>query len=67
MSKQKVIGKDKHFFYTWIEDNYGSKKLPSWNFHKYLINRNGELLYSMSSHVSPTSKKFISNIEASLK
>ena len=67
MSKQKVIGKDKHLFYTWIEENYGSKKLPSWNFHKYLINRNGELLHSISSHVSPTSKKFINNIDASLK
>ena len=67
MSKQKVIGKDKHFFYTWIEDNYGSKKLPNWNFHKYLINRDGELLHSIASRVSPTSKKFISSIEASLK
>jgi glutathione peroxidase len=67
MSKQKVIGNNKHSFYTWVEENYGSKKLPSWNFHKYLINRNGELLHSMSSHVSPTSKKFINNIEASLK
>jgi len=46
---------------------YGSKELPGWNFHKYLINRNGELLHSVSAHVSPTSKEFINNIVASLK
>jgi glutathione peroxidase len=67
MSKQIIKGKNKHPFYAWVEDNYGSKKLPTWNFHKYLINRNGELLYSMSSHVTPSSKKFINNIESSLK
>ena len=67
MSKQKVIGNNKHSFYTWVEDNYGSKELPGWNFHKYLINRNGELLHSVSAHVSPTSKEFINNIVASLK
>ena len=43
------------------------KKLPNWNFHKYIINRDGELLHSMSSRVSPSSEKFINNIEASLE
>ena len=67
MSKQKVIGRNKHAFYKWVEENYGSKKLPNWNFHKYIINRDGKLLYSMSSRVSPSSEKFINNIEASLE
>ena len=67
MSKQKIIGSNKHAFYSWIEENYGLKKMPKWNFHKYLINRNGELLYSMSSHISPGSEKFINNIESSIK
>ncbi|MFP6778977.1 MAG: glutathione peroxidase, partial [Alphaproteobacteria bacterium] len=57
MSKQRVLGKDKHPFYNWIESNYGSKKLPRWNFHKYLINRDGELLHSISSRTSPSSSK----------
>ena len=67
MSKQKVIGKGKHEFYKWIEINYGIKNLPRWNFHKYIINRNGELLYSMPSHISPSSSKFLNNIKTSLK
>jgi glutathione peroxidase len=67
MSKQRVIGKNKHSFYTWIEDNHGFKKLPKWNFHKYLLNRDGELLHSMSSRIAPSSNKFIDNIINSLK
>ena len=67
MSKQKVLGKDKHSFYNWIESNYGSKKLPRWNFHKYLINRDGELLHSISSRTAPSSSKFIEKISTSLK
>ena len=67
MSKQKVIGRNKHAFYKWVEENYGSKKLPNWNFHKYIINRDGRLLHSMSSRVAPSSEKFINNIEASLE
>ena len=66
MSKQKVLGKGKHSFYKWIENSYGSGKLPRWNFHKYLISREGELLHSISSRVSPSSSKFIEKISNSL-
>ena len=67
MSKQKVLGKNKHSFYEWIENNYGSGKLPRWNFHKYLISKEGELLHSISSRVSPRSSKFIGKISTSLE
>lgn len=67
MSKQKVLGKDKHSFYNWIEINHGLNKLPRWNFHKYILNREGELLYSITSQVAPSSKKFIDKIVTSLK
>ena len=67
MSKQNVIGNNKHAFYKWIESNHGSKKLPRWNFHKYIINRVGELLHSISSRVAPSSSKFLDMITTSLK
>ena len=67
MSKQKVIGKNKHAFYKWIESNHGNKKLPRWNFHKYIINRDGELLHSISSRIAPSSSKFLDMIATSLK
>ena len=54
MSKQKVIGKNKHAFYKWIESNHGNKKLIDGIFHKYVINRDGELLHSISSRIAPS-------------
>jgi len=66
MSKQQVVGSNKHYFYELIEKNYGYKFLPKWNFHKYLIKNDGTLIKSYSSHISPTSNKFISSIEENL-
>jgi glutathione peroxidase len=40
-----------------------SGERPRWNFHKYLINRNGELVGSYRSSVAPGNKKFINAIE----
>ena len=57
MSKQKIIGSNKHNFYKFIENNFGPKFLPKWNFHKYLIKKDGTLINSFSSHVSPVSSK----------
>ena len=40
---------------------------PAWNFHKYLVNREGQLVASYSSSTEPLSKKLISKIEFLLK
>ena len=39
---------------------------PRWNFYKYLINRDGELVDSYSSLTSPTNKKLVGKIETLL-
>ena len=39
---------------------------PGWNFHKYIVNRNGELVRSFSSQVAPTHRQFIAEIERAL-
>lgn len=39
---------------------------PAWNFHKYLINREGKLVASYSSFTSPDSEKLIKKIESLL-
>ncbi len=36
---------------------------PRWNFHKYLINRQGEVVASFASHVEPDSPALIQAIE----
>ena len=66
MSKQKILGRGKHDFYKLIEENYGSKYLPKWNFHKYLIKKDGTLISSFSSHISPLAPKFIDKINSNL-
>lgn len=39
---------------------------PGWNFHKYILNRNGDLVRSFSSQVSPDDRQFIAEIERAL-
>lgn len=39
---------------------------PGWNFHKYIVNREGKLVRSFSSQVAPTDRQFIAEIERAL-
>lgn len=39
---------------------------PGWNFHKYLIGRDGRLVSSYSSAVSPNSRRLRSDLQAAL-
>jgi len=39
---------------------------PSWNFHKYLLDRNGKLVSSIASRTDPKSASVISKIESLL-
>lgn len=39
---------------------------PAWNFHKYLIDRNGKLVESYKSQVAPTSAKMMARVQALL-
>jgi len=47
-------------FYAALAKASGSA--PSWNFHKYLIDRNGKLIGSFPSNVSPDSPELLSAI-----
>lgn len=54
-AKTTIKGRDAHPFYRWVSDELGWMAGPKWNFHKYLIARNGTLHDSFSSMVSPSS------------
>lgn len=43
-----------------------SGEYPQWNFHKYVLDRNGKLVASFNSKVEPQSTKIISTIEGLL-
>jgi glutathione peroxidase len=39
---------------------------PKWNFHKYIVSRNGEVVLSRSSDIDPLDPSFIKDIERQL-
>lgn len=66
-AKYSVKGDNKHPFYVWAREELGFGTAPKWNFHKYLINKNGELVDYFHSTTKPQSQSVISAIETMLK
>lgn len=66
-AKYKVKGKDAHPFYKWAKKELGFGTAPKWNFHKYLIGRDGGLIDYFNSPTKPRSSKVIKAIEVALK
>ena len=64
--KAIVKGDNAHPFYLWAKKNYGRQAVPKWNFHKIIVNRQGEIHDTFASITNPTSKRFISSIEKAL-
>jgi len=65
-SIQKIKGNDAHPVYKWISSNISVIGQPRWNFHKYLISRNGKIINWFSSMTSPASQSLINEIETAL-
>ncbi|MEM7110384.1 MAG: glutathione peroxidase, partial [Bacteroidota bacterium] len=64
-SKIDVKGKNQHPLYSWLSDkdkNGWNDKAPTWNFCKYLINENGQLVHFYKSGVKPLDQKIIAFI-----
>jgi len=61
--KISVKGDNAHPFYLWARKNHGKSAVPKWNFHKIIINKNGQIAETFSSITNPSSKKFIKTIE----
>lgn len=64
LSKSVVTGSGKNALYAALEKATGVT--PKWNFHKYLIDRNGKVVGSFASDVEPQSSKLISAVERAL-
>jgi len=65
--KEIVSGNKAHPFYKEAKQILGFGSAPKWNFHKYLINRKGQLVKHFNSYTSPEDEKFIKTIEELLK
>jgi glutathione peroxidase len=64
--KQVVKGSGAHPMYRWIGSELGRKKLPRWNFYKYLINADGKVVASWSNRVKPMSGEIRKAVEKEL-
>lgn len=65
-SKEVVSGKNAHPFYLWARQQLGFGTAPKWNFHKYLINRQGQLINYFYTPTTPDSARFIKALEKAL-
>tara|TARA_B100001175_G_C19268628_1_gene523064 strand:+ start:86 stop:595 length:510 start_codon:yes stop_codon:yes gene_type:complete len=59
----EVKGENAHKLFKWAKDNYGKSAVPKWNFHKILIDKNGNVNDTFASFTNPMSKKIIKKIE----
>ena len=66
--KVKILGKDKNKLYAALTDNdiTGTKDVK-WNFEKFLISKNGDIVSRYASGVKPMDEKLIAEIERELK
>jgi glutathione peroxidase len=59
--KVKVTGNDKSPLYNWLSNkdlNGWNNQEPTWNFCKYLINKDGKLTHFFESKITPDNSEF---------
>src|SRR2546423_8666617 len=64
-AKAEVRGAGQHPFYKWAAAEK-PLELPRWNFHKYLIGRDGHVAASFATQIEPTDARLIMAIEKEL-
>jgi glutathione peroxidase len=62
--KIKVVGRDAHPLYASLAQASG--QAPRWNFHKYLVDRQGRVVASFASDVEPQDKRVLGAIDKAL-
>jgi glutathione peroxidase len=64
--KVHVVGAEAHPLYRWIAEELGEAGAPRWNFHKFLIGKDGNLAGAFGSKVTPEGAELKQAIEAAL-
>jgi glutathione peroxidase len=64
--KNEVTGDGAHPFYKWAREQLGWLNAPKWNFHKYLVGRDGRLVTSFYSQTAPDADRLVSAVEAEI-
>lgn len=61
MSKISVLGNDQHPLYTWLTEE--TNESVSWNFQKFLVDENGDVVESIPPTVLPNDESIVRWIE----
>lgn len=64
--KSAVVGENAIPLYAWLRVRLGDAGMPRWNFHKYLIGRDGQPIDWFASITGPDTKVLVSAIEKAL-
>jgi glutathione peroxidase len=65
-TKQVVSGSAAHPFYRWAAETLGAAAAPKWNFHKYLVGRDGKLIRAFDTRIAPQAPELLEAIEDAL-
>ena len=65
--KSEVVGAKAIPLYRWAAAKLGPDNTPRWNFHKYLIGRDGRLIAAFGTRTEPGDPMVRAAIEAALK
>ena len=65
-SKEVVVGEGAHPFYRWVANELGEDAAPKWNFHKYLIGKDGAIKGTFGSRTVPDAPEVVTAIEETL-
>lgn len=64
--KSVVTGERAHPFYRWASASLSTDNAPKWNFHKFLVGRDGRLIAGFATKVAPDDPRLTRAIEQAL-
>jgi len=66
-AKEDVIGASAHPMYKWLAGELGEDAAPKWNFHKYLINKDGTIEGVFGPRTTPDDAAMNAEIDKALE
>jgi glutathione peroxidase len=64
--RSRVTGNDANVFHRWARANLSENNVPRWNFHKFLVGRDGRVIAGFGSRTDPTGPEITRAIERAL-
>jgi glutathione peroxidase len=63
LEKQEVTGDKKSDLYKWVSSQKGYEAPIDWNFEKFIVDKNGNIVERFKSATNPTENNFIKALE----